>query len=71
MTPTDPNVSERRSFLKMLGGLTAAFATLPAALSGQGSALPRAAGAATPRMRGPRQSSSAFLAFAESWLKLP
>lgn len=31
----------------------------------------RAAGAATPRMRGPRQSSSAFLAFAESWLKLP
>lgn len=31
----------------------------------------RAAGAATPRMRGPRQSSSAFLAFAETWLKLP
>ena len=29
----------------------------------------RAAGAATPRMRGPRQSSSAFLAFAETWLK--
>ena len=31
----------------------------------------KAAGAATPRMRGPRQSSSAFLAFAETWLKLP
>lgn len=29
----------------------------------------RAAGAATPRMRGTRQSSSAFLAFAETWLK--
>jgi hypothetical protein len=29
----------------------------------------RAAGTATPRMRGPRQSSSAFLAFAETWLK--
>lgn len=29
----------------------------------------RAAGRATPRMRGPRQSSSAFLAFAETWLK--
>ena len=29
----------------------------------------RAAGVATPRMRGPRQSSSAFLAFAETWLK--
>ncbi|HEY3380588.1 MAG TPA: hypothetical protein VGK32_02410 [Vicinamibacterales bacterium] len=29
----------------------------------------RAAGAATPRMRGARQSSSAFLAFAETWLK--
>ena len=27
------------------------------------------AGVATPRMRGPRQSSSAFLAFAETWLK--
>jgi hypothetical protein len=29
----------------------------------------KAAGQATPRMRGPRQSSSAFLAFAETWLK--
>jgi hypothetical protein len=29
----------------------------------------RAAGQATPRMRGARQSSSAFLAFAETWLK--
>jgi len=29
----------------------------------------RAAGQATPRMRGSRQSSSAFLAFAETWLK--
>jgi hypothetical protein len=29
----------------------------------------RAAGTATPRMRGTRQSSSAFLAFAETWLK--
>ncbi len=29
----------------------------------------RAAGQATPRMRGTRQSSSAFLAFAETWLK--
>ncbi len=29
----------------------------------------RAAGGATPRMRGTRQSSSAFLAFAETWLK--
>jgi hypothetical protein len=29
----------------------------------------RAAGAVTPRMRGTRQSSSAFLAFAETWLK--
>jgi len=29
----------------------------------------RAAGAATPRMRGTRQSSSAFLAFAETWIK--
>ncbi|RPJ69565.1 MAG: hypothetical protein EHM24_06440 [Acidobacteria bacterium] len=29
----------------------------------------RAAGSATPRMRGTRQSSSAFLAFAETWLK--
>jgi hypothetical protein len=29
----------------------------------------RAAGAVTPRMRGERQSSSAFLAFAETWLK--
>lgn len=29
----------------------------------------RAAGSATPRMRGNRQSSSAFLAFAETWLK--
>jgi hypothetical protein len=29
----------------------------------------RAAGTATPRMRGSRQSSSAFLAFAETWLK--
>jgi hypothetical protein len=31
----------------------------------------KAAGTATPRMRGARQSSSAFLAFAETWLKLP
>jgi hypothetical protein len=29
----------------------------------------RAAGAPTPRMRGSRQSSTAFLAFAETWLK--
>jgi hypothetical protein len=29
----------------------------------------RAAGLATPRMRGTRESSSAFLAFAETWLK--
>jgi thiol-disulfide isomerase/thioredoxin len=29
----------------------------------------RAAGTATPRMRGTRQSSSSFLAFAETWLK--
>jgi hypothetical protein len=29
----------------------------------------RAAGTVTPRMRGTRQSSSAFLAFAETWLK--
>jgi hypothetical protein len=29
----------------------------------------RAAGTPTPRMRGTRQSSSAFLAFAETWLK--
>jgi hypothetical protein len=29
----------------------------------------RAAGQATPRMRGTRQSSSAFLAFAETWLR--
>ena len=29
----------------------------------------RAAGSVTPRMRGSRQSSSAFLAFAETWLK--
>ena len=29
----------------------------------------RAAGTVTPRMRGNRQSSSAFLAFAETWLK--
>lgn len=29
----------------------------------------RAAGSPTPRMRGARQSSSAFLAFAETWLK--
>lgn len=29
----------------------------------------RAAGTVTPRMRGDRQSSSAFLAFAETWLK--
>jgi hypothetical protein len=29
----------------------------------------RVVGQATPRMRGPRQSSSAFLAFAETWLK--
>ena len=29
----------------------------------------RAAGTVTPRMRGPRESSSAFLAFAETWLK--
>jgi len=29
----------------------------------------RAAGNPTPRMRGTRQSSSAFLAFAETWLK--
>jgi len=29
----------------------------------------KAAGQATPRMRGDRQSSSAFLAFAETWLK--
>jgi hypothetical protein len=29
----------------------------------------QAAGAVTPRMRGSRQSSSAFLAFAETWLK--
>jgi hypothetical protein len=29
----------------------------------------RVAGTATPRMRGSRQSSSAFLAFAETWLK--
>jgi hypothetical protein len=29
----------------------------------------RAAGQATPRMRGSRQSSGAFLAFAETWLK--
>jgi hypothetical protein len=29
----------------------------------------KAAGQATPRMRGTRQSSSAFLAFAETWLK--
>jgi hypothetical protein len=29
----------------------------------------RAAGSPTPRMRGTHQSSSAFLAFAETWLK--
>ncbi len=29
----------------------------------------RAAGAAVPRMRGARQSSNSFLAFAETWLK--
>jgi hypothetical protein len=29
----------------------------------------RVAGSVTPRMRGTRQSSSAFLAFAETWLK--
>ncbi len=29
----------------------------------------RAVGAAVPRMRGPRQSSNSFLAFAETWLK--
>jgi predicted dehydrogenase len=45
MTPTDPNLTERRSFLKMLGGLTAALSTLPAALSGQGPAPARRAGA--------------------------
>jgi len=45
MTPTDPNLSERRSFLKILGGLTAALTTLPATLAGQGSAPLRVAGA--------------------------
>ena len=33
MTPTDLNLTERRSFLKILGGLTAALTTLPAMAS--------------------------------------
>ncbi len=45
MTPTDPHLSERRSFLKILGGLTAALTTLPSTLAGKGSAPARAAGA--------------------------
>jgi predicted dehydrogenase len=45
MTPIDPHLSERRSFLKMLGGLTAALTTLPAALAGQTPAPARVAGA--------------------------
>lgn len=44
MTPIDPNVTERRSFLKKLGGLTAALSALPTVLGAQ-SAPPRAAGA--------------------------
>ena len=38
MSSDKPNVTERRSFLKTLGGLTAALTTLPAALAGQGTA---------------------------------
>jgi len=38
MTPADSNLTERRSFLKILGGLTAALTTLPASLAGSGSA---------------------------------
>ena len=45
MKPTDPHMSERRSFLKILGGLTAALTTVPSALAGQGSAPARTAGA--------------------------
>jgi predicted dehydrogenase len=45
MHPDRPNVTERRSFLKALGGLTAAFSALPATLAGQGSATSRRAGA--------------------------
>jgi predicted dehydrogenase len=45
MSSDKPNVTERRSFLKAIGGLTAALTTLPAAAAGQGSAPSRRAGA--------------------------
>jgi predicted dehydrogenase len=45
MKTTDANVTERRSFLKVLGGLTAALAAVPGAASGQGAASARRAGA--------------------------
>jgi predicted dehydrogenase len=45
MKPTKPTQSERRSFLKTLGGLTAAVATLPTLTNAQTSAPARGAGA--------------------------
>ena len=45
MSSDKPNVTERRGFLKILGGLTAALTTLPATVAGQGPASARRAGA--------------------------
>jgi predicted dehydrogenase len=45
MKRTDSTVTERRSFLKVLGGLTAALTTVPRAAAGQASAPGRRAGA--------------------------
>ena len=45
MTTRKPTTSDRRRFIKTLGGATAAAAALPAFASGQASAPPRKAGA--------------------------
>ncbi len=45
MKPTTPSLNPRRSFLKALGGVTAAMASLPSLLGAQGSAPSRRAGA--------------------------
>lgn len=45
MKPIDPTLNQRRSFLKILGGMTAALAALPSLASGQSSAPARRAGA--------------------------
>ena len=45
MKPKKPGQTERRDFIKTLGGATAAMAALPALAHGQSTAPPRRAGA--------------------------